>query len=634
MPDINGVKFSEFPQSSGVSGSDQVVGLQNDDNARFSFASILYFVQSAISSIFVPLTRKINNKALSADITLTPSDVGAVPTTREINGYPLSADVTLDYSDVGAVPATREINGQALTDDITLDADDVGARADDWMPSAADVGAQAEITASGILKGDGNGGVSAAVAGTDYQTPLVAGTDYATPAMIPTVPSAYTSNPEMDGTASPGSSGAWARGDHVHPSDTTKADKDALNLPVTASGSMVTFESAKAWNIINPVSVTINPVQSGSGDPSPSNVRPISGWTAANLWRTGKNLLPLRIYTGINYNKSAGTTLNPSPTSRNWTQNANSISYTSSSSYTAMSLMTGLLPPGKYSFKIKKLSTYALRYTRYALDRNFNILTKTYDSNVTEATTTYTLADYGYVAINLDSGSGSTSRTHEIQIQVEVGSSSTEYAPYNGLLSAINLSAMAGTIYGGTLDATHGILTVTKGNIASYNGETLPGEWLSSMDVYAPDTTPTIGAQVVYDLAPAGYVTYQLDPITLSALAGVNKIWADTGDVSVTYRAGDAPAVLTADEINAGGGVAGYDTVRDLSSEVQAVMSSIAPIESGTTASQAYAQGAYFWHGSSFCKALTAIASGGTFTLNTNYATTTVAAELLAAQNA
>jgi hypothetical protein len=40
--------------------------------------------------------------------------------------------------------------------------------------------------------------------------------------MIPTVPSAYTSNPEMDGTASPGSSTAWAKGDHVHPSDTSR----------------------------------------------------------------------------------------------------------------------------------------------------------------------------------------------------------------------------------------------------------------------------------------------------------------------------------------------------------------------------------------------------------------------------
>lgn len=46
--------------------------------------------------------------------------------------------------------------------------------------------------------------------------------------MIPSVPSAYTSNPEMDGTASPGLSTAWARGDHVHPHDSTKADVSAI----------------------------------------------------------------------------------------------------------------------------------------------------------------------------------------------------------------------------------------------------------------------------------------------------------------------------------------------------------------------------------------------------------------------
>ena len=39
----------------------------------------------------------------------------------------------------------------------------------------------------------------------------------------PTIPSAYTGNPAMDGTGSAGSSDSFARGDHVHPSDTSKA---------------------------------------------------------------------------------------------------------------------------------------------------------------------------------------------------------------------------------------------------------------------------------------------------------------------------------------------------------------------------------------------------------------------------
>lgn len=41
---------------------------------------------------------------------------------------------------------------------------------------------------------------------------------------IPTVPTAYTSNPQMDGTASAGSGTLYARGNHVHPHDTSKQD--------------------------------------------------------------------------------------------------------------------------------------------------------------------------------------------------------------------------------------------------------------------------------------------------------------------------------------------------------------------------------------------------------------------------
>lgn len=56
--------------------------------------------------------------------------------------------------------------------------------------------------------------------------------------MIPSVPSAYTSNPEMDGTASPGSSTAWARGDHIHPHDSTKADASAIPTPSSTAPAM------------------------------------------------------------------------------------------------------------------------------------------------------------------------------------------------------------------------------------------------------------------------------------------------------------------------------------------------------------------------------------------------------------
>ena len=53
---------------------------------------------------------------------ILPSDIGAVPVERKVNNKPLSADITLGVSDIsGAVPNTRTIAGIDLKDDITKD---------------------------------------------------------------------------------------------------------------------------------------------------------------------------------------------------------------------------------------------------------------------------------------------------------------------------------------------------------------------------------------------------------------------------------------------------------------------------------------------------------------------------------
>lgn len=45
-------------------------------------------------------------------------------------------------TDVGAVPTSRTVNGKALSRNISLSASDVGARASTWMPTASEVGAR------------------------------------------------------------------------------------------------------------------------------------------------------------------------------------------------------------------------------------------------------------------------------------------------------------------------------------------------------------------------------------------------------------------------------------------------------------------------------------------------------------
>ena len=59
----------------------------------------------------------------------------------------------------------------------------------------------------------------------------------------------------------------------------------------TASGSIASFPDGAAMPVRD-LSVDIEPVQAGSGDPSPENVRPISGWTECKVTRTGAGATP------------------------------------------------------------------------------------------------------------------------------------------------------------------------------------------------------------------------------------------------------------------------------------------------------------------------------------------------------
>ena len=51
---------------------------------------------------YVPVSRTVNGKALTENISLAASDVGAVPTSRTVNGKSLNSNISLSASDVGA----------------------------------------------------------------------------------------------------------------------------------------------------------------------------------------------------------------------------------------------------------------------------------------------------------------------------------------------------------------------------------------------------------------------------------------------------------------------------------------------------------------------------------------------------
>ena len=69
-----------------------------------------------------------------------------------------------------------------------------------------------------------------------------------------TVPSASTTSPLMDGTASAGTTTTYARGDHRHPTDTTRAAASDLTAHTGDGDIHVTADQKTAWDGMQPMS--------------------------------------------------------------------------------------------------------------------------------------------------------------------------------------------------------------------------------------------------------------------------------------------------------------------------------------------------------------------------------------------
>ena len=129
--------------------------------------------------------------------------------------------------------------------------------------------------------------------------------------------------------------------------------------------------------------------------------------------------------------------------------------------------------------------------------------------------------------------SGAQINNFTLQPQVEFGNTATAFEPFDGMeltalptpngLPGIPVSSGGNYTDGDgqmwicdTIDKASGVYTQRIGQIASYAGETLPGVWMSSMDVYEPGESPTTGAHVVYALATPA--TINLTPAQIAAL--------------------------------------------------------------------------------------------------------------------
>lgn len=316
------------------------------------------------------------------------------------------------------------------------------------------------------------------------------------------------------------------------------------------SGAILTFTDGIGSDVSKMI-VNIDAVQEGSGDPSSSNIRPISGYTGAKIYKTKKNLFDLTVYNGGKYNPTVGTqyTLSVAPAAKQFTDNQDgTFSVTSSATWTYYTLLFRQIPGVRYHRHIKIKYTTNIKFTVAMLDKDFKVLSVSNYAPSADYTFDHLSSAQSvvmYYAFTL-TNSGTASSTLTIQEpQIEFISDDYTYEPYAGSVSDISWQTEVGTIYGGNLNVNTGVLTVTHGQIASYNGETLSGVWISDRDVYGEETTPTTGAQVVYALDTPQ--TYQLTAMQISTLLGQNFLWADTGDISIRYSADSSIAMQNAD---------------------------------------------------------------------------------------
>lgn len=265
-----------------------------------------------------------------------------------------------------------------------------------------------------------------------------------------------------------------------------------------ASGNPVVIPEYVALEKLN---IKFSPKQGGTGDPSPENVRPISGRDSVQVTRCGKNLF------------GGEENLWVAQTGEQTIEGAYSSLLIPCKEGDVFTLSTSAQfapAPGNvgcicfYNLENEFVDRFAVTY-----GNSFNRLTPPGASYVR----------------------ASCYHPDKDKIQFELGSTPTPYEPYQGETYAITLHE---TIYGGTVDAVTGVGSKEWEYIASYNGEALPGEWISDRDVYSAGTTPTTGAQVAYKLATPEL--FKVSQISIPSLGSENTFFTNGENLDIIYK--------------------------------------------------------------------------------------------------
>ena len=329
----------------------------------------------------------------------------------------------------------------------------------------------------------------------------------------------------------------------------------------TASGSIASFPDGAAMPVRD-LSVDIEPIQAGSGDPSPDNVRPISGWTEAKVTRTGENIAPSDKWQVGTLTNSGQTTTVP---------------------YAQRTLFLPCEPNTSYILKISE-------------EKNIRLFG--YETNQSNPqATTFGTAVLGKEASIITGANDVFIRACVWDTDTSVTLNFSDFSPVVLAKDVQVYTIPIGqTVYGGTLDVTSGKLTVDRAmqdlgalsytytdgsaqfrsttaldNVLSpvdsnadvhaisslyrvgkyadlasndfyltivFQGSFAAGQvWLKNSNYSDPNVFKTAmsGVQLCYELATP--IEVDLTPTEITTLLGTNNIFADCGDTTVNYYA-------------------------------------------------------------------------------------------------